>query len=631
LVASNILTIAQWWPEEIQVARAPGIWINYRRERASPITVAGNVVHTPSAPPLLKKVIGLYALTVDGNAKVSFIDNIVNGGGNCTIGLLAASCWSNNSVRLLRGSLKDIRGTGVLADTLDPKWGPGNCCVMVSNVDISLSPGGVGVQALQELATPSNSTSIKITGNTRITGGACGVAVNGTNASGSIIGTAQQICGNDVGIYVSDGRAIVEGNVVTNNRVTGVVVENNGLVDAGDCDGINITGLGGGSGPNGASAGLNDFSGYGFDKLPPWAIRNSGPFPVLADRNFFNAGPGKRIDDGISGLVKFSGSGTLTISPPPAIEVQCVGQVPPAARTIEEFVQEGGKVDGGSAGNISSHDTIVTNRAGYYTVTRSYRIAGGCSQAVSCEQIITARDNQGPTLHCSDNIVQGVDPGRDYATVTFTNMAADSCGELLGTWVPVSTGQFPVGTNTVIVIATDSAANSSVCSFAIAVIDLPVITLQPTSRTNNCGTTASFKVAATSVSPMTFQWKKNGFDLVEGGRISGVSSTELTVAGVMESDEGAYAVDVSNLAGVTSSAAARLSVITLHSNLRLLGVSRGVATLELLGPEGQKFAILNSSNLAQWTWLCTNTAPFTLAHTNAPGTGCQFYRAIPLP
>src|SRR5581483_6753814 len=78
LVASNELWIAQWWPLEIHLARAPGIWINFRQEHASPITVSGNVIHTPVPAPALKTIIGLYALTISDDREVYFVENTVD-------------------------------------------------------------------------------------------------------------------------------------------------------------------------------------------------------------------------------------------------------------------------------------------------------------------------------------------------------------------------------------------------------------------------------------------------------------------------------------------------------------------------------------------------------------------------
>ena len=631
LVASNILTIAQWWPAEIEAARAPGIWINYRRDNASPIEVRGNVINTPVAPDPFRSIIGLYALTVDGHGRITFIDNTVNGAGNCSIGLLACSCSSYGSVRFLHGTLNNIRGTGVLADTLDARWGPGDCCLTVSNVDISLSPGGFGVVALQQMATASNFSSIEVIGNTAITGGACGVQVRGTRASASLIGNTQPISGNDVGINVDGGRALLERNTLTNNRVAAIMIQNNGLMDAGDCSGGNVSGLGTGSCLNGASAGLNDLSGYGVNRSPPWAITNSGNVPVMADRNVFNWPAAESLRDAIAGPVSFSSSGLLAISPPPTIEVECIGQIPLAAKTQEEFLAAGGVVTADSETSLSSCDAIVTNRPGQYTVTRTYTVVGGCSQAVSCHQTLTARDNQSPTLQCSGDIVQATDKGCDYATVTFTNLAADSCGELLGSWVPVSTGEFPVGTNTVIVIATDLAHNSTVCSFDVAVVAPPLITHNPVSRTNGAGTTATFKVVVTSAAPVTFEWKKNGIPLVDANKVSGATSAELILAAVTESDAADYSIEVSNFAGTTASDKAHLSVVTPPGNLRVVGCSSGRVTLEVTGPADYKFSLLTSTNLVDWMSLCIDTAPFAFTHTNTMGDRFRFYRALHVP
>src|SRR5207344_2929854 len=110
-------------------------------------------------------------------------------------------------------------------------------------------------------------------------GAGCGVQVRGSNAWASVVGQHQSICGNLVGIDVDAGRALIEGSLLTNNYTAAIAVENGGVVDAGDCDGGNVTGLGAGSGPNGSSAGLNDLSGYGCDRVEPWAIRNEGNVP----------------------------------------------------------------------------------------------------------------------------------------------------------------------------------------------------------------------------------------------------------------------------------------------------------------------------------------------------------------
>jgi len=572
LVASNTLTIAQWWPVEIQAARAPGIWINFRQEQASPIAVVANVITTPTAAPNLKTILGLYALTVEPGRKVEFIDNSVFGRSNCTVGLLAANCPGKHSVRLRGGLLKDIRSTGVMADTLDAKWGNADCSVTVSNATIKMIPGGVGVLAVQENPTPTNSAFAEIIGDSNIRGGTCGVQARGPNAALSIVGTRQLISGNDVGIYVNGGRALLEGNILCGNRTAAIRVENGAVVDAGDCSGENVSHLGTGSGSNGASAGLNDFTGYGCDNAAPWAITNSGKVPVVADRNFFGPKPGEDIRGAFCGAVRFSAAGLLNAQAPPAVQVECLTQVPPAARTVAEFIAAGGAVTAGQAIALSSQDITITNRTGHYVVTRTYLLSGGCDQVLSCSQIIVARDDQGPTLLCSSGIVQRVDPGCDYATVTFTNLAADSCGELLGSWVPVSTGRFPIGTNTIIVVATDLAYNSTACSFDIAVIGPPKLAQKPLTNLLKAGSGGDKR----KIMPFHPEEAAN------------------------------------------------------RGNLRIVELSGLIVTLALDGPQVGQFAIQTSTNLTQWAGLQTNSAPFILRHTNTSG-GYRFYRAQKLP
>lgn len=46
---------------------------------------------------------------------------------------------------------------------------------------------------------------------------------------------------------------------------------------------------------------------------------------------------------------------------------------------------------------------------------------------------------------------------------------------------------------------------------------LPAITQQPQSQTVQAGTTVVFNVAATGSSPLTYQWRKDGMNLTEGG------------------------------------------------------------------------------------------------------------------
>ena len=85
------------------------------------------------------------------------------------------------------------------------------------------------------------------------------------------------------------------------------------------------------------------------------------------------------------------------------------------------------------------------------------------------------------------------------------------------------------------------------------------ITVQPSPLQTLCsGATSSFSVTATG-SGITYQWRRGTTNLVNGGNISGVNTSILTISNVSTTDAGNYNVIVSGLApcpSVTSNDAA---------------------------------------------------------------------------
>jgi len=89
---------------------------------------------------------------------------------------------------------------------------------------------------------------------------------------------------------------------------------------------------------------------------------------------------------------------------------------------------------------------------------------------------------------------------------------------------------------------------------------------EPVSLTNGVGTTATFSVFATGTSPLSYQWQFNGSPLTNGlhigARVSGATNATLTITDVQLASQGNYSVTVTNIAGVTNSVDAVLTVIT---------------------------------------------------------------------
>jgi pectin methylesterase-like acyl-CoA thioesterase len=83
---------------------------------------------------------------------------------------------------------------------------------------------------------------------------------------------------------------------------------------------------------------------------------------------------------------------------------------------------------------------------------------------------------------------------------------------------------------------------------------LPTITMQPTNRTASAGSEAAFAVAALGQPAPSFQWRKNGTNIV------GATSSTFTIASAKLADNGTYSAIVSNSAGTISSSNAVLTI-----------------------------------------------------------------------
>ncbi len=136
--------------------------------------------------------------------------------------------------------------------------------------------------------------------------------------------------------------------------------------------------------------------------------------------------------------------------------------------------------------------------------------------------------------------------------------------------------------------ATSSPAMLAVASPTVA----PAITSQPSSQTVIAGKTASFSVAATGTSPMTYQWSKNG------AVISGATASTYTTPAETTADNNAqFAVTVSNAAGSASSNSAVLTV-----------TSATVAPVITTQPAGQSVI---AGKTASFTVAASGTGPLT--------------------
>lgn len=95
----------------------------------------------------------------------------------------------------------------------------------------------------------------------------------------------------------------------------------------------------------------------------------------------------------------------------------------------------------------------------------------------------------------------------------------------------------------------------------------PAITEQPVSQSVAAGEPVVFIVAATGTEPLSYQWRKDGVALADGGGISGATTATLTISAAAMADAGLYDVVVTNDCGTATSDAAGLAVRTASSAL----------------------------------------------------------------
>jgi len=145
--------------------------------------------------------------------------------------------------------------------------------------------------------------------------------------------------------------------------------------------------------------------------------------------------------------------------------------------------------------------------------------------------------------------------------VRFDNVKPDAVGDVTLTYVCTATGGQGNQTG---VNALQLVLN------APAVGDPPVITQDPTPVVGPTNGTVKLTVTATG-NNLTYQWRKSGKNLPNGGHISGVTTSTLTISSLSAADEGIYSVAVFNPAGSVVSGNASVYVSKYDINDAMVG------------------------------------------------------------
>lgn len=277
-------------------SRRSGIFYNLHYSNASPFVVSNNDIAgaLDATAPMGARWFGMLISSQQSAVDASFVDNDIDGSAITNILSAGVVAWNTPTTADLTLEGGTISGVdyGVWVNNYEGYNSDGsNTRLFVDHVMITASDIGAYV-----LDSPNNtngsSVFASISNNSELTGATvAGVLVEGADASAVLINNLASITGNTVGVEVDAGTALLERNNLSGNSLYGLLISNDGLVDAGDMDDLDVTGLGAGSGAlNGSSIGCNFLAGY--DGVSSFAVVDnnldaSGNIDVQAEGNFW--------------------------------------------------------------------------------------------------------------------------------------------------------------------------------------------------------------------------------------------------------------------------------------------------------------------------------------------------------
>ncbi|KPK80046.1 MAG: hypothetical protein AMS27_17420, partial [Bacteroides sp. SM23_62_1] len=220
----------------------------------------------------------------------------------------------------------------------------------------------------------------------------------------------------------------------------------------------------------------------------------------------------------------------------------------------------GGKISGATSNSLAI-TSVATTDAGAYTVT----VTGSCGIVTSAAAVLTVNQNllitqqpAGASVCPDDTISIGVTASGTGLTYQWQKDGVNIPGETNANLIfaPVAAGDD--GVYQCVLTGTCGTLNSTAA--ILEVYEDVVITANPVSQKKSCeGQNISFALSATG-SNLTYQWRKDGTNLVNGGNISGATSTTLNITGLLLTDAGTYTCIVSGYCGTTNTIPSLLTV-----------------------------------------------------------------------
>ncbi|MDB6109636.1 MAG: Immunoglobulin I-set domain protein, partial [Pedosphaera sp.] len=282
---------------------------------------------------------------------------------------------------------------------------------------------------------------------------------------------------------------------------------------------------------------------------------------------------------------------TLTVNGPPVVTVQPASQNVTVGANVSFGVTasgtqplsyqwqrngvdlaDGGNVSGAGSSALSLANVQLTDSANFQVVITNF--VGSVTSVVAVLNVnpppvapglVTSPTNQ--TVTAGSNVSFTVSAtGTAPLSYQWRKNGANlgNGGNVSGATTPalvLTSVQAGDAANYQVVVTNVAGAVTSVVA-SLTVNLPPTITTQPASQTVAAGTNVTFGVAVSGTAPFTYQWRRNGTNLTDGGQLSGAAGAVLSLGNIQSSNAGNYSVVVSNVAGSATSAVATLTVNT---------------------------------------------------------------------
>ena len=177
-------------------------------------------------------------------------------------------------------------------------------------------------------------------------------------------------------------------------------------------------------------------------------------------------------------------------------------------------------------------------------------------------------------------------------------------------------------------LVSNAAGTATSAVATLTVLIPPTIIAQPVNATVTIGDTVNLSVTAEGTAPLNYQWQFNGTNL------DGALTAALALTNVQTGQAGEYSVIVTNIAGLTNSAIATLTVLPPLVLLLPAMTTNSEFTFILSGGAGRNYAIEGSTNLEYWaelTVVSNATGQVEFVDTTSSNSLTRFYRARILP